>query len=355
MKLKCLDCKAVLSWPNQDSEMLLCICGKNYPQTLQIPDLRTDQDPYCGNQQDRLIANALVEQFPQKNFRELLDFYYAQFCPELNPDDKQSQVHHILNHSDNLAYFHELKPTEKSNCLLDIGCGTGTALIQARFASPNLEAIGLDVAMRWLILARKRLDEAGLAEIRLVCCNAEQIPFDDSQFHFIHGGDMIEHVPAQVPVFQEVARLLKDGGTALFLTPNRSSFTREPHVGLYFAGWLPRKLSVRYCRLFKAPPWQGIFTHTARGWRRLIIIALGCHNPMNFAVDPAEVGVGNRDIGRFVKFYNHCIRRYRSIRNLARLFGPVLKITMENHRHSTHAPASPFAQAPGVNHCDGQG
>jgi len=53
------------------------------------------------------------------------------------------------------------------NSALEIGCGTGGFLIplSAKFQ----QVIGIDIAFRWLILARKRLDEFGL-KIQLVCC-----------------------------------------------------------------------------------------------------------------------------------------------------------------------------------------
>ncbi len=356
--LKCLDCKQILAWPSIHELNIVCHCGKIYPVQLGIPDFRTSDDPYCGNEKDSLIAFDLVNQFHQKSFLELLQYYYQTHCPELNPESVERQIHHILNHSG--LSFIDLR-IEKSNHtrnemnLLDIGCGTGSAMIKAKTTGSEMQVVGLDIAMRWLILARKRLDESGFADMKLVCGNAEQIPFDDGQFQWIHGGDMIEHVEGQSEVFQEAGRLLSDRGRALFLTPNRTSLTREPHVGLYFAGWLPNQLSVIYCKICHAPPWQGIFTHTYWGWQRLLSHSLRLQTGLFVTVKAARIGNGKANPGSFIRTYDTCIESSWIIRNLALIFGPVLEISIENRLHRTDRPAGPFRQTPGLDQAERPG
>ncbi len=349
--LKCLDCKKILTWPDIHELNVVCQCGKTYPVRLGIPDFRIANDPYCGNEKDSRIADDLANQFHQKSFLELIQYYYQMHCPELNPESVERQMHHILNHSGfslNDLRMENSKNIEFELNLLDIGCGTGNAMIKAKLLAPEMQVTGLDIAMRWLILARKRLDEFGFADMKLVCGNAEQTPFDDGQFQWIHGGDMIEHVEGQSEVFQEAGRLLSDGGKAVFLTPNRTSLTREPHVGLYFAGWLPNKFSVIYCMIFNAPPWQGIFTHTVWGWQIILSHALRLQSGLFATVKAARVGNGKANPGHFIRTYDTCIESSWIIRNLALIFGPVLEVSLEKRLHGTGGPASPFSQTPGL-------
>jgi len=63
---------------------------------------------------------------------------------------------------------------------LDIGCGTGNFLaIAARHVE---QPIGVDIAMRWLHLSRRRFLDDGLEVPALVCCCAEYLPFKPELF-----------------------------------------------------------------------------------------------------------------------------------------------------------------------------
>ena len=58
---------------------------------------------------------------------------------------------------------------------LDLGCGSGSFLTIA--ANAGIEIVGIDVAERWLVVAKKRLVEEELVGISLACGNAEALPF----------------------------------------------------------------------------------------------------------------------------------------------------------------------------------
>jgi len=51
---------------------------------------------------------------------------------------------------------------------------------------------GIDIALRWLIVARKRL-EGSKTKVPLICCCAESLPFPNESFHWVVASATLEH------------------------------------------------------------------------------------------------------------------------------------------------------------------
>jgi ubiquinone/menaquinone biosynthesis C-methylase UbiE len=88
--------------------------------------------------------------------------------------------------------------------VLDLGTGTGSgaAILVRRF--PDARVVGVDLSEE--MLERARVNVPG-AEFRRA--DASSLPFPDESFDLISHANMI-------PFFDEVARVLRPGGTALF-------------------------------------------------------------------------------------------------------------------------------------------
>jgi ubiquinone/menaquinone biosynthesis C-methylase UbiE len=88
--------------------------------------------------------------------------------------------------------------------VLDVGTGTGSgaAIVVRRF--PDARVVGVDLSEE--MLERARVNVAG-AEFRRA--DASSLPFPDGSFDLVAHANMI-------PFFDEVARVLRPGGTALF-------------------------------------------------------------------------------------------------------------------------------------------
>ena len=81
-------------------------------------------------------------------------------------------------------------------------------LFLAALGAEGRRLLGIDIALRWLLVARKRLDEEGLGHVRLACACAERLPLADQTVSGVVAGDVIEHVVDQSATLAEAHRVL---------------------------------------------------------------------------------------------------------------------------------------------------
>ena len=101
--------------------------------------------------------------------------------------------------------------------LLDIGCGTGAFLREAKRNHPRLGVTGLDLSEPYLRVARRRLQPWSRA--RLIEGAAEAMPFADAEFDIVSCLYLFHELPARVrrAVVAEIRRVLKPGGTLILV------------------------------------------------------------------------------------------------------------------------------------------
>ncbi len=246
-------------------------CSAAYEAIRGIPDLRTTDDLYMPADADRALARELDADYDRHDFRGLLERYY-DLSPEIPRERRCREIAHILSAPGRTRQWIESLGLGRSDTgpILDLGCGPGGFLAASAGLLPGRSLWGLDIAMRWLLLARKRLDEEGLAHARLVCAGAEAMPFADRAFAGVVAGDAIEHVADQAATLAEAHRVLRPGGRLVMATPNRYSLAPEPHVGVWGVGFLPRRLMGPYVRLLSGLEFRAIRTLGYDEWRDLL-------------------------------------------------------------------------------------
>lgn len=111
--------------------------------------------------------------------------------------------------------------------VLEVGCGAGNLLLQARV--PGSYPVALDLAMQALTFVRSRLAEADLdteAPSGFACMQAigESLPLKDESFDCVLMSEVIEHLEAPQISIREAARVLRSDGRLLITTPNYRSF-----------------------------------------------------------------------------------------------------------------------------------
>lgn len=118
--------------------------------------------------------------------------------------------------------FHLLGDTHRSR-VLDLGCGDGecTSLV----ASHGGNVAALDISLDLLAMARTRtiLDGYGRT-VRPLCASVHSIPMASESLDVVFGMAVLHHVDLMLAA-QEVHRVLKPGGRAIFAEPIRNSKT----------------------------------------------------------------------------------------------------------------------------------
>ena len=246
LELICPRCRAELG---EAPEAFLCSrCGTTYPIVAGIPDFRIAPDPWIEPAADRAKGLRLERETAELGLEAVVRAYWAM-TPETPHSQAERFIAHVMGAEqrsrewlDTLAGEQPHRPPAR---WLDIGCGTADL---AAAAWPRAEVVGIDVAFRWLVVARRRLADRGLP-IRLVCCNAEALPFPDHAFAGALSLGALEHCLDLGPVLHEARRVLAPGSSLHLRTVNRYSALPEPHTGVWGVGWVPRRLADSYVHL----------------------------------------------------------------------------------------------------------
>ena len=101
--------------------------------------------------------------------------------------------------------------------VLDLATGTGD--IAFGLASRGAEVVGLDVTYRMIELARRK--RAGARSPRFLVGDMLTLPFPNGSFDIVSIGYGLRNVPDLGTAIDEVARVLKSGGSVLSLDFNR--------------------------------------------------------------------------------------------------------------------------------------
>jgi SAM-dependent methyltransferase len=321
----CPQCRSNLS---ESPEAYHCLsCRRRYPIVLGIPDFRVFADPYISIEDDYRKARVLAERSAEMTFAELLAHYWA-ITPGVPGPLINQYVHGALRHRERSRATWAMirstdSPTGRSG-LLDIGCGTAGFL--AAIAPTFSSAVGIDIAFRWLIVARKRLEELQMRNVALVCACAESLPFPDAAFDLVVAEDVLDHTRDQEASVQEGARVLRHGGVLYLTTPNRYSLAPDPHVWVWGVGFLPPPLRDRYVRWRKGIPYGPIRPVSYMALRRLLDSAVlrRCR-----VVWPDLADLDAQHLSRWqrtqLRLYG-LVRTTPGLRHLLRLIGPVFHV-----------------------------
>ncbi len=112
--------------------------------------------------------------------------------------------------------------------VLELGCGTGRLV--EHVARRGYYVHGIDVSEGMIEVARRRLQKAETARTEITFYDGGVLPMDDESFDAAYAILVINLIPEYKDSFQQIARVLRPGGTFVFNVPNLAS--------VYFpAGW----------------------------------------------------------------------------------------------------------------------
>ncbi len=304
-------------------------CDRDYPVVGGIPDFRIFPDPYLGFAEDAARTERVRAALPDSNLEQLLEYYWSlsditppllrrKFIRGALAGASKARRHVGLLKDAGLA-------SAPAQSVLEIGSGTGAFLAAA---SRSFErTVGIDIAMRWLHVSRRRFMDEGLEPPPLVCCCAEHLPFPDGSFDLAVSFATLEFVRDPGRVLGESARVLTPRGSMLLSTVNRYSLAREPHCYLWGVGFLPRRWQSRYVRWRRDIDFEKI--------RLLSLWELDRMASTHFAArrfEPADIpdealAALSRSERRLVSAYR-TIKRMPLLRHLLSWFGPEWEVLL---------------------------
>lgn len=231
-----------------ESECFDCsACAAVYPTIAGITDFRMTEDPWISLEDDRAKARRLEAETAGMPFEDIVRAYW-RMTPETPAHLATRFTSHVLGaeqRSRDWIVQLEADGTRGGLPWLDLGCGTADL---SSAAPAGIMVVGIDIALRWLVVARRRL--SGAATAPLFCADAAHLPFEAGSFGRIVSLGMLEHCQDSGAVFEEAARVLAEGGRLALRTTNRYTLLREPHVGVWGVGWMPRRWADGYVRMW---------------------------------------------------------------------------------------------------------
>lgn len=127
--------------------------------------------------------------------------------------------------------------------VLEVGCGTGTDLLQ--FARGGARVTGIDLTPRSIEIARCRFEVYGYRG-EFAIGDAENLGFPDESFDAVYSFGVLHHTPDTKRAIDEALRVLRRGGQAIVMIYHRTS--------LYYWGGLILKRGILKGELFGSTP-----------------------------------------------------------------------------------------------------
>jgi len=139
---------------------------------------------------------------------------YTALADDYDAERYNLDVHHFIDSFRKDVFLGLVNP-DKNMDLLDVGTGTGSGVLF--FAERVKQLTGLDGTQAMLDIAQKKVESAKMENVRLVCANALEIPFEDNSFDVVTSLNFIhlfvpQGVDFQAKFLDEMARVVKKGG-----------------------------------------------------------------------------------------------------------------------------------------------
>lgn len=134
-----------------------------------------------------------------------------------------------------------LKPNSR---ILDVGCGTGHAVVRLASMCPRGKVCGIDISAGMVAKASAKVSKNTSAKVEFLQASSDDIPYPAAEFDHVLCTNSFHHYPSPSRVLEEMRRVLKPGGQLVILE-------NAPDLSWYTLAWdrilrLVEKGHVRY-------------------------------------------------------------------------------------------------------------
>src|SRR5260370_5832210 len=213
-------------------------CAITYPVLFGIPDFRLRSDRYLSLEDERAKARRLYEFGQSSSVEEVVKFYYSLSDDLPHNMALRYQAATIAAPERAQQIVRDLAPKPGSDVLVELGCGTGGLLVSAQGCYRAM--YGVDIALRWLVVCKKRLQENN-TRATLLCADVEALPFPSGSFTQAVAADLVDHVYDVDKTLVEIGRVLAPDGKLWLSAVNRYCVGPHPLTGVWAVGFLPAR------------------------------------------------------------------------------------------------------------------
>lgn len=147
----------------------------------------------------------------------------ARFYDSMGPVyARMRQYGHNRDGSTKTCLVDALTPFE-DDIILDIGTGPGMYAIDIATAAPSCRVVGIDISETFIDIAKESALSAKINNVEFALGNIESLGFADNHFSKIICAGVISVVHQRKQAINELARVLRPGGTLAVREPCRST------------------------------------------------------------------------------------------------------------------------------------
>ncbi len=107
--------------------------------------------------------------------------------------------------------------------MLEVGCGSGQAVVAFSERYPGVEIVATDLSEVQIEKAVKRIESVGIKNVTFKIEDACNLTFPDESFDFVYSIASIKHWPDQDKGLRESYRVVKPGGSVMVLEVDREA------------------------------------------------------------------------------------------------------------------------------------
>lgn len=198
---------------SDDRKTVLNLASGNFDNSTLYGHIKIAACKHCGH-----VYNLLSEDEIEGLYR----YYDEEYAPiNLTSVNTEADIPGSQNKNTSVRHHdlvkHVLPFCNENSVFLDIGCATG-GLLKSLHADGYKHLFGIDSTETYVREASK----SDVLSAKLG--NAEDIPFDDNSFDVVFLDQVIEHVISPKNVFNEVKRVLVNGGYFCIGAPDAARY-----------------------------------------------------------------------------------------------------------------------------------